>query len=440
MASDELVQLQYQPDNLRYLIKSSDIEELLADYASTHKLSEASRKEFERFVWQFLGFVKDGRVVFGGKIKAPQDNEEYVISREVLIGYVNALMETGYSNSSIVKRLQAVILVLRRLGAQEVLIDVLRAPLRRANEGRKKEQEANTPTLQLEDAREFFRRLELLFQLRRLPMKRYIKAIVFALLLFSTGRRVSEIAQLRMSDIDFETHSIIFSANQTKEGKLRGVKSGVTIAFMTQEAEKALRFYIENNRDEILKQDGYLFIKPGKKSLKDTFLHKIIQMSREIGDPEVNLNFVVSDGIHRFNLKFFRKLFIQIWERQAEKEGIFNDRVLAVARKITGHRPSNDVHRTNYAKISPQEMWEYYRELYYDISVLTPSQREMLGIIEENKKEKESKEGHHNLTKLWIEQPWGWRLRRLSDLLQSYQLQAYQQLRYSYLRYSYLRP
>jgi integrase len=398
MRNNRPVQLRYQPNELKYIIYSDDIEELLADYASSRNLSEASRKELDRFVWQFMKFLKDKELVKGDKIGAPEGNESYVVSRETLIDYVNALMEAGYSNSSITKRLQVVILVLRRLGVSEVLIDVLRDPLRKANTARKIEQEENTPALRLEDAREFFRRLELLFKRGKLSKKRYIKAIVFALLLFSTGRRISEIAQIRVTDIDFKTHSIRIKANQMKEGKLIGMSSGIRVVFMTQETEEALRFYIESNRDEICKHEGYLFIKPRKKSLKDTFMHKIIKMSKKEEDSGANLNFITTDGLHRFELKYFRKLFIQQWERVAEEKGLLNDRILTVARKLTGHRPLNDIHRTNYAKISSQEIWEYYRELYYHISVLTPGQREMLSITEKNGKEKESKKSQYHTT------------------------------------------
>lgn len=121
-----LIQLKYQPDELKYEFFSDDIEELLADYASIHDVSEAYRKELERYVWQFMKFLKDGMIVSGDKIKAPGSNERYVVSREALVEYVRALIEAGYSNSSMTKRLQAVILVLRRLGVSEVLIDVLR--------------------------------------------------------------------------------------------------------------------------------------------------------------------------------------------------------------------------------------------------------------------------------------------------------------------------
>ena len=386
MRNNQPVQLRYRPGELKYIIYSDDIEELLADYASSRNLSETSRKELERFVWQFMKFLKDKKLVSGDKIKAPESSEGYVVSREVLIDYVNALLGAGYSNSSITKRLQAVILVLRRLGVSEVLIDVLRDPLRKANTARKIEQEENTPTLRLEDAREFFRRLERLFKLRKLPKKRYLKALAFALLLFSTGRRVSEVVQVRVGDIDFETHSVRIGATQTKEGKILGISSGTRVVFMTRETEAALRYYIENNIDEIRRQNGYLFMRPNKKSLKDTFMHKIVKMSKKTAD--ANLNFITSDGLHRFELKYFRKLFIQTWERVAEEKGLLNDRVLATARKLTGHRPSNDVHRTNYAKISYSEIWNYYRELYYSISVLTENQKEMIGIVK--KKERDS--------------------------------------------------
>ncbi|WP_240912180.1 site-specific integrase [Thermococcus sp. M39] len=266
------------------------------------------------------------------------------------------------------------------------MIDVLRDPLRRANTARRIEQEENTPTLTVNDAREFFRRLEVLFQLKRLSRKRYIKAIAFALLLFATARRVSEVVQIKVSDIDFETHTIRIPVSQTKEGKLLGAKLGKKIAFMTREAEYVLRYYIKANKDEIKRQQGYLFMMPGKRNLKDTFLHKIIKESRELGDLGA-LDFVVSDGVNRFELKHFRKLFIQEWERRAEKQGMLNERVLVAVRKITGHRPQSDVHRTNYAKITSQEIWEYYKKLYYDIEVLTKGQKEMFRIVGRRTKE-----------------------------------------------------
>ena len=377
-----LIQLKYQPDELKYEFFSDDIEELLADYASIHDVSEAYRKELERYVWQFMKFLKDGMIVSGDKIKAPGSNERYVVSREALVEYVRALIKAGYSNSSMTKRLQAVIIVLRRLGVSEVLIDVLRDPLRKVNTARKIEQEENTPDLTLEDAREFFKRLEQLFKLGRLKEKQYAKALAFALLLFSTGRRVSEVVQVRVDDIDFKTHTIRIRASQTKEGKLLGVE-GHKIVFMTKEAEHALKYYIKLNEKEIRAQKGYLFMKPGKKSLKDTFLHKIAKKSRDLEDLGANLNFVISDGMHRFEIKYFRKLFIQEWERRAEEKGMNNEKVFEAVRKLTGHRPSNDVHRTNYAKITVQELWKYYEKIYYNLSVLTEGQRRMIELVKE---------------------------------------------------------
>lgn len=137
MRNNNPIRLRYRPDELQYAIYSDDVEELLSDYISSHKLSETSQKELERFVWQFLKFTKDGKIEQGVKIQAPTTREEYVVSREVLIRYVNAPAGAGYSNSSIAKRLRAVILILRRIGVSEVIIDVLRDPLRRANIGRK---------------------------------------------------------------------------------------------------------------------------------------------------------------------------------------------------------------------------------------------------------------------------------------------------------------
>lgn len=125
--------------------------------------------------------------------------------------------------------------------------------------------------------------------------------------------------QVRVDDIDFETHSIRIPVSQTKEGKLLKI-TGYRIVFMTREAEYALKYYLETNMDEIRRQHGYLFMAPGKKSLKDTFLHKIVKMSKKLTDYRANLNFVVSDGIHRFEPKYFRKLFIQEWERRSEKK------------------------------------------------------------------------------------------------------------------------
>ncbi|WP_240912173.1 hypothetical protein [Thermococcus sp. M39] len=109
------LQLRYCPEELQYVIYSDDIEELLADYAETHHISETFQKELERYVWQFLMFTKTGKIEKGREVKAPNRREEYVISREVLSRYVAALRDAEYSNSSLTKRLQAVIIVLRRI-------------------------------------------------------------------------------------------------------------------------------------------------------------------------------------------------------------------------------------------------------------------------------------------------------------------------------------
>jgi len=45
-----VIKLEYWPDEARYKFSSDDIEQLLADYASTHNVSEAYMMEFERYV------------------------------------------------------------------------------------------------------------------------------------------------------------------------------------------------------------------------------------------------------------------------------------------------------------------------------------------------------------------------------------------------------
>jgi len=83
-----------------------------------------------------------------------------------------------------------------------------------------------------------------------------------------------------------------------------------------------------------------------------------------------------------FELKYFRKLYIQEWERQEEKKRMNNEKVFIAVRKLTGHRPLSDVHRVNYAKISTSELWKYYKEIYYDLSVLTEEQKMLVGLVE----------------------------------------------------------
>lgn len=378
MGDENVVVLRYRASSARYVIRSDDIEELLADYLSTHRISREFQKEIERYVWQFFEFTKTGHLKRGSKISPPSRREEYVVSREILEKYVVKLAQLEYSSSSIVKRLQVIVMVLRRMGIPESVIDVLKHPMKEANVARRIEQEENTPSLEVDDAREFFKRLELLFKMGMLPEKRYIKALTFALLLFATGRRVSEIIQVRVQDIDFKKHTIRIPASHTKEGKLQKVTSGEKIVFMTREAEAALRYYLEKYGEDVKRQNGYLFMTPGKKSLKDTFLHKIIKMSGEFEDIGLNLDFIISDGFHEFKPKYFRKLFIQLWERRASELRLMNEKVLAAVRKLTGHRPLTDVHRINYAKITMHELWEYYEKLYYDISVLTEEQKRMV--------------------------------------------------------------
>lgn len=387
MDEETITTLRYRTSNSKYRIYSNDVEELLADYVSSHRISIGFQNEIERFVWQFFNFVQTGRLEKGNKIKPPVENGEYVVSREVLDRYVRALVNSGYSSSSITKRLQVVEIVLRNFGMPESLIDVLKRPKREANIARRIEQEENTPSLSIEDAREFFKRLEMLFQLGELNETRYIKAVAFALLLFATGRRVSEVVQVRAWDIDFKTHTLRIPVSQTKEGKIQKITSGERIVFMTKETEAVLRFYLETNKKGIEGQNGYLFMTPGKRSLKDTFLHKIIKMSREFEEQEANLDFITSDRIHRFKLKYFRKLFIQLWEQRAEDMGLMNEKVLMVARKLTGHRPLNDVHRVNYGKITLPELWKYYHKIYYNLSVMTPRQKQMFGIVKNEKKD-----------------------------------------------------
>lgn len=82
-------------EELQYLISRDDIEEMLANYASSHSISEIYGKELKRFVWQFPRFVKTGELESGNRIKAPTKREEYVISRRVLVEYVRALIELG---------------------------------------------------------------------------------------------------------------------------------------------------------------------------------------------------------------------------------------------------------------------------------------------------------------------------------------------------------
>ncbi|NJE11885.1 site-specific integrase [Thermococcus sp. LS2] len=373
MAS-ETIWLRYKDNNVKYKFTSEDIEELLADH--TKELSESSRKEIERYIWQFLHFTKTKKLVKGKNPKAPEKIEVYEVSEDILREYVDALSRAGYGESAKLKRMRYVKMMLRLLGAPAKVIEVLDVPLRKTKDAWIAKLEDDTPDVTIEDAREFFARLEKLFESGKLSESRYVKAVVFALLLFSTGRRVSEVAQITADMINIKLHQVKFEASKTKEGRLRNATGYFKIAFLTREAELALKFYLTKYREEIEKRGGYLFIHQNKKYFKDTFLHKIIKENREI------MKFEVSDGIHEFEPKFFRKIFAQEWRRQAEAKGIANDRVLTAGRKIMGHSPVRDVHNMHYDALRISELWKYYKHLYYDLRVLTPKQRKLFGIDE----------------------------------------------------------
>ena len=251
---------------------------------------------------------------------------------------------------------------------------------------KKKEQEFKTPILTIEDGREVFKRLERLYDLGAISYCQYIKAISFVLVEFATGLRVSEIARLKAEHVDFENHRIVLSTQLTKEGKLLNLKEGNKVVFLTREAETALKFYINECRDKITSQDGYLFVTNAptvldRETKTTLFIHKIIQKSKKYEAFEANLDFPLLESPDiRFKMSFGRKLFIQVWQSRAEKLGVDGYLADAISRKLTGHAPPSDVHKLHYQNISGTKMWEYYNKIYYNVSFLTERQKELLGL------------------------------------------------------------
>ena len=391
----QIKMLKYKPENIIYKVSKTELEKYIKSYASSRgaKRSSSTIKEVERIIWQFAEFIRTGTLRTGTnhgrikvKIEPPVGDVEYLITPRKLEQYVEEVL-AAYSSVAASKRLKIVKRVLKDLGMPEHNLKILDWASATANKAGKREQELKTPFLTIEDAREFFRRLERLHDYEAITIHQYIKAIAFMVVGFTTGLRVSEIARLRLEHIEFENHRIVLPTYLTKEGRLLNTRGGSKVVFLSREAEAVLKFYIENYRNEIeYRQEGYLFvsnaptIKAGE-TKTTLFIHKIMQKSRKYEAVGANLDFQLKESPDiKFSVSYMRKLFIQVWGKRTQELGLDGYMADMVVRKLTGHSPPADVHKLHYQKITLSEMWEYYKRLYYNLSFLTERQKGLFGL------------------------------------------------------------
>lgn len=386
--------LKYNPGNVIYKVTKTELERYIKNYVSSKgtRRSSATVKEVGRIVWQFAEFIRTGDLKIGSnrgrskfKLEPPKEDVEYIITTRKLERYVEEVMAT-YSSVAASKRLRIIKRVLKDLGMPERELRVLDRARMDADRAGKREQELKTPVLTIEDGREFLRRLERLHDYEAVNLQQYIKAIAFSIVGLTTGLRVSEIARLKLEHVDFENHQIILPTHLTKEGRLLNTKGGSKVVFLSREAEAVLKFYIENYRNRIEYYHGYLFVSNSStleagETKTTLFIHKIMQKSRKYGVAGANLDFQLKESPDiKFSVSYMRKLFIQVWDKRAQKLSLDGYMADMVVRKLTGHSPPSDVHKLHYQKITLSEMWKYYRKIYYGLSFLTERQKELFGL------------------------------------------------------------
>ncbi|WP_297498529.1 hypothetical protein, partial [Thermococcus sp.] len=184
----EIKVLKYKPENIVYKVSKVELEKYIKNYASNKgaKRSSSTIKEVERIVWQFVEFIRTGTLRTGSnrgrskvKIEPPVEDVEYIITSRKLEQYVEEVL-AAYSSVAASKRLKIVKRVLKDLGMPEHNLKILDWAGATANKAGKREQELKTPFLTIEDAREFFRRLERLYDYEAINFQQYIKAIAFS--------------------------------------------------------------------------------------------------------------------------------------------------------------------------------------------------------------------------------------------------------------------
>ncbi|WP_457752751.1 tyrosine-type recombinase/integrase [Thermococcus sp.] len=354
-----------------YEFSSNDVRAFLKEYMRESNVTRDTARKVEKFLWEFVGFLQGREIVKGNTPHVPRVMETYIVDREKIIDYINALRAAGYSNEAIRKRIPYIKKMLNMFGIHEFdfLLTYAHREFKSAVYG---EREENGVVISLKDVRKFFRRLEKLYKEGKISEEKYLKMITFAILMISTGRRKEEIAKIRIDWIEIDKGIVKFPTESTKEGKILKTNGYFKVTFLTKEAREVLECYIRKFKREIKNRKGYLFVSPDKKDTSTIFANRLMNKYANV------LKFTLSDGNHRMELMHLRKFFAQEWERRAGQRGMTSERVDTVKRRLMGHRLGNDIHRSHYARLSVEEMREIYNKIYYDLEVLTKEQKKMI--------------------------------------------------------------
>ncbi len=191
----------------------------------------------------------------------------------------------------------------------------------------------------------------------------------------STGMRIGEIIQLKISDIDFESKPtrIRIRGETTKTRESRE-------AFLTSEATKALKDYLTRYLDwnENSKNDTWIFITGKSKSgpapdIKSIAGNLANQMKKHISNvPE--LSKVHDNGVHMIHFHAFRKYF-----RTVVGNAVGRD----FAEALMGHHFYLDTYY-NLPEDKKREMY-LKAEPYLTISDFTKIERELVSVTERQK-------------------------------------------------------
>ncbi|MCL5273646.1 MAG: tyrosine recombinase [Chloroflexi bacterium] len=174
---------------------------------------------------------------------APADSDWSAINQETIVGYVNALTQRGYTKSTIARKIAALKTLFHWLNQRGLMHD--------------------DPTLRLKSPRVDKRTPRLLTQQEvnslidataQAPLPRAARDRALLEVVYSTGMRVSEAINLRLSDIDLETNEVRCMGRGNRQRK----------APLLPRAVDAIRVYLEHARTELMGNvsTDFVFLNP----------------------------------------------------------------------------------------------------------------------------------------------------------------------------------
>ncbi|EHR78042.1 hypothetical protein OCC_04265 [Thermococcus litoralis DSM 5473] len=358
-----VVRVSMRPKREIYVFSEEDIEYYIRNEILEKNISEKQKKKKEKWIWEFLG-------------ELPKRNNEYYLSINEIEKYLKKLEKMKLKPRTMIKRVRQLKNFLHHFDPSiKEFDDIIDRKLEELSKTINAETRLKGVTVYKDHVTEFLRRLERLYEERKVTEYTYQKAVAFVLLGVSTGRRVEEISGMKVEWLNLEEGYIILPLKYTKEGKILGVKDGYKRIPLTEETVAWLKFFLKKYGKFIQeKRDGYLFSSPERKAGNPIFLHKLTKKFKK------ELKFDI--GGAQFEIKYLRKFFSQEWERRGGN--------LYVKFELMGHSPRN-INYLHYTRLGWKEINEEYRRVYYNLSVLTPDQRKLIAKYLSRKKRKRKK-------------------------------------------------